>query len=115
MAQAATTSTLPPTQAPCILNPRRSATIIVEVASCCRRRLHRRHPLPSSPRLPLLSSAFFGVSHWRHDEGDGAARRRGRNEEGWQGARRPGPLLALPHRKPSCRLTRCAGSPAAAT
>uniref|UniRef100_A0A0D3FSK6 Uncharacterized protein n=1 Tax=Oryza barthii TaxID=65489 RepID=A0A0D3FSK6_9ORYZ len=27
----------------------------------------------------------------------------------------PGPLLALPRRKPSCRLTPCAGSPATAT
>ncbi|BAT16007.1 Os12g0163150 [Oryza sativa Japonica Group] len=44
-----------------ILNPRRSATIVVEVASRCRRRLHRRHPLSSSLRLPLSSSGSGSV------------------------------------------------------
>ncbi|KAF2932815.1 hypothetical protein DAI22_04g028450 [Oryza sativa Japonica Group] len=98
-----------------------------------KRHHHRRGRQPLSPVIAIhcrrprgcrccrrrggltTHESFFGVGHRRHDEGDGAARRRGRNEEGWQGARRPGPLLTLPRRKPSCRLTRCAGSPAAAT
>ncbi len=44
-----------------VLNPRRSATIVIEVASRCRRRLHRRHPLSSSLRLPLSSSGSGSV------------------------------------------------------
>uniref|UniRef100_A0A0D3FSK5 Uncharacterized protein n=1 Tax=Oryza barthii TaxID=65489 RepID=A0A0D3FSK5_9ORYZ len=120
MAQAATTSTLPLTQAPCILNPRR---IIVQPLSPSSApspviTIHCRHPRGCRCCRRwggLTTHESFGVGHRRHDEGDGAARRRGRNEVGWQGAGRPGPLLALPRRKPSCRLTPCAGSPATAT
>uniref|UniRef100_I1R270 Uncharacterized protein n=1 Tax=Oryza glaberrima TaxID=4538 RepID=I1R270_ORYGL len=56
MAQAATTSTPLPTQAS-VLNPRRSATIVVEVANRChrRRRLYRRQSSPSTAVVPKVA------------------------------------------------------------